>query len=97
MTERIGSDVLGAQERAERQMEEKRKKEMMQKLQEERAKKKMSDDLDGKQIPSSEIPGNHAHERKCGEGADLDIHSRQVRVRVKAHSRGNPKRGAKTE
>jgi len=87
MTERIGSDVLNAAERAQQQMQEKKKKEMMQKLAEEKSKR-MSDELDGKKIPSEGVPGNHAHERKCGEGADLDIHSRQVRVR--AHNRGSP-------
>jgi len=82
-TERIGSDVLNAAERAQLQMKEKKKKEMLQKLQEERAKKKMNDDLHGKQVPGEDVPGEHAHERKPGEGYD---------VSVREHRRRKPKK-----
>ena len=64
-------------------MQEKKKKELMQKLQEEKAKSRSG----GREmVPSEGVPGEHAHERKPGEGADLDVHVRQ-------HRRHRPKRG----
>lgn len=83
MTERIGSDVLGAQERTQQQTMEKKKRELLKKIQEEKAKKKMSDDLQGKQVPGEGVPGEHAHERKPGEGYD---------VSVREHRRRKPKK-----
>lgn len=80
---KIGSDVLGARERAQQQAMEKKKQELLKKLQEERAKKKVNDDLHGKQIPGEGIPGEHAHERKPGEGYD---------VSVREHRRRRPKK-----
>ena len=82
-TERIGSDVLNAAERAQQQMQEKKKKEMLQKLQEEKAKRMR---VGPEMVPSEGVPGEHAHERKPGEGADLDVHVRQ-------HRRHHPKKG----
>jgi hypothetical protein len=82
-TERIGSDVLNAAERAQQQMKEKKRQEMLQKLQEE---KERSRKFGPEKVPSEGVPGEHPHERKPGEGADLDVHVRQ-------HRRHRPKRG----
>ena len=79
---------MNAQERAQQQMQEKKKKEMLQKMQEERARRGGPEEL-----PSEGVPGSVPHMRKPGEGADLDVHTRQVRVR--AHNRGKPKRNEK--
>jgi hypothetical protein len=83
MAEKIGSDVLGAQEKAQQQALEKKKQELLKKLHEERAKKKMNDDLHGKQAPSEGVPGEIPHERKPGEGYD---------VSVREHRRRKPKK-----
>lgn len=80
MTEKIGSDVLGVQ--ARREMEEKKKKELLRKLAEEK-NKKGSDEIDGKEVPSEETPGSKPYERKPGEGADL--------VNVRQHRRRHPR------
>jgi hypothetical protein len=81
MSEKIGSDVLGAQQRA--QKEDKKKQELLKKLQEERAKKKINDELHGKQTPSEEVPGEHAHERKPGEGYDVSVREHRRRKPAK--------------
>jgi hypothetical protein len=85
MTERIGSDVLNATERAQLQMKEKKKKEMLQKMAEEKAKRM---GVGPERVPSEGVPGEHPHERKPGEGADLDVHVRQ-------HRRHKPQRNQK--
>jgi hypothetical protein len=81
--DKIGSDVLNVAERAQQQMQEKKKKELLRKMAEEKAKRMR---VGPEKIPSEGVPGEHAHERKPGEGADLDVHVRQ-------HRRHRPKRG----
>ena len=92
-TEKVGSDILGRQEEIRIQLEkEKQKQEFLRKREAERKKKKELDDLQGKRL-HTEMPNDQHKPRKLGrEGFD------QIKpVKVSAHRRHSPKRGAKTE
>ena len=77
---------MNAAERAEQQMKEKKKKELMQKMQEEKARSRTGTERE--EVPSEGVPGSTPHMRKPGEGQDLDVHVRQ-------HRRHHPKRVGK--
>jgi len=66
---------LNAAERAEQQMQEKKKKELLQRLQEEKARKSGRPEM----VPGEGVPGEHAHERKPGEGYDVSVRGHRRR------------------